>query len=117
MCDQLKLYLAFASSGLLATEFGRSLQVALKVGMSCQGCVGAVERVLKKMPGTSVSKMPMHTRSKLMFLAGFVIELDAGVESVSIDLPAQKVLVKGDVTPEAVVQQVSKTGKPTELWS
>jgi len=41
----------------------------------------------------------------------------AGVESVHIDLPSQKVLVKGNVTPEAVVQQVSKTGKPTELWS
>ena len=41
----------------------------------------------------------------------------AGVESVNIDLPSQKVLVKGNVTPEAVVQQVSKTGKPTELWT
>ena len=29
-------------------------QVALKVGMSCQGCVGAVDRVLKKMPGESL---------------------------------------------------------------
>lgn len=45
------------------------------------------------------------------------ISLHAGVESVHIDLPSQKVLVKGSVTPEAVVQQVSKTGKPTELWS
>ena len=45
------------------------------------------------------------------------ISLHAGVESVHIDLPSQKVLVKGNVTPEAVVQQVSKTGKPTELWS
>lgn len=34
----------------------RPLQVTLKVGMSCQGCVGAVERVLKKMPGVSVSR-------------------------------------------------------------
>lgn len=65
-------------------------EVALKVGMSCQGCVGAVDRVLKKMPG---------------------------VDSVTIDLPTQKVVVKGNVTPEAVVQQVSKTGKPTQLWS
>lgn len=59
----------------------------------------------------------LHTRDTLTFLAGFVIVLLAGVESVSIDLPSQKVFVKGDVTPEAVVQQVSKTGKPTELWS
>jgi Heavy-metal-associated domain len=27
------------------------LQVALKVGMSCQGCVGSVNRVLSKLEG------------------------------------------------------------------
>lgn len=39
----------------MTSDSGVALQVALKVGMSCQGCVGAVERVLKKMPGTSGS--------------------------------------------------------------
>lgn len=62
----------------------------LKVGMTCQGCVGAVDRSLKKLNG---------------------------VQSVDINLEQQKVTVKGNVTPEAVVQQVSKTGKPTELWT
>ncbi|KAG9139052.1 hypothetical protein Leryth_027377 [Lithospermum erythrorhizon] len=63
--------------------------VVLKVGMSCQGCVGAVKRVLGKMDG---------------------------VESFDIDLEEQKVTVKGNVKPEAVLQTVSKTGKKTTFW-
>ncbi|GAA0154121.1 hypothetical protein LIER_37804 [Lithospermum erythrorhizon] len=63
--------------------------VVLKVGMSCQGCVGAVQRVLGKMEG---------------------------VESFDIDLKEQKVTVKGNVQPEAVLQTVSKTGKKTSFW-
>ncbi|CDP21618.1 unnamed protein product [Coffea canephora] len=57
--------------------------------MSCQGCVGAVNRVLSKMEG---------------------------VESFDIDLKEQKVTVKGNVQPEAVLQTVSKTGKKTSFW-
>ncbi|XP_028780724.1 copper transport protein CCH [Neltuma alba] len=63
--------------------------VALKVGMSCQGCAGAVRRVLDKMEG---------------------------VESYDIDMKEQKVTVKGNVQPEAVLQTVSKTGKKTAFW-
>ncbi|KAL2549052.1 HMA domain-containing protein [Forsythia ovata] len=63
--------------------------VVLKVGMSCQGCVGAVKRVLGKMEG---------------------------VESFDIDIEQQKVTVKGNVQPEAVLQTVSKTGKATSFW-
>ncbi|KAI3458867.1 hypothetical protein Pfo_015530 [Paulownia fortunei] len=66
-----------------------SQTVELKVGMSCQGCVGAVKRVLGKMEG---------------------------VESFDIDLEKQKVTVKGNVQPEAVLQTVSKTGKATSFW-
>ncbi|MQK22661.1 heavy-metal-associated domain-containing protein, partial [Escherichia coli] len=47
-----------------------SQTVVLKVGMSCQGCVGAVNRVLGKLEG---------------------------VESFDIDLKEQKVTVKGNV--------------------
>ncbi|CAH8358527.1 unnamed protein product [Eruca vesicaria subsp. sativa] len=66
-----------------------SQTVVLKVGMSCQGCVGAVNRVLGKMEG---------------------------VESFDIDIKEQKVTVKGKVDPEAVFQTVSKTGKKTSYW-
>ncbi|KAK3001548.1 hypothetical protein RJ639_021230 [Escallonia herrerae] len=63
--------------------------VVLKVGMSCQGCVGAVKRVLGKMEG---------------------------VETFDIDFDQQKVTVKGNVQREAVLQTVSKTGKKTAFW-
>ncbi|MCD7455361.1 hypothetical protein HAX54_027977 [Datura stramonium] len=66
-----------------------SQTVVLKVGMSCQGCVGAVNRVLGKMEG---------------------------VESFDIDIKEQKVTVKGNVEPQAVFQTVSKTGKKTSFW-
>ncbi|XP_059628418.1 copper transport protein ATX1-like [Cornus florida] len=66
-----------------------SQTVVLKVGMACQGCVGAVKRVLGKMEG---------------------------VESFDIDIKEQKVTVKGNVQPEAVLQTVSKTGKKTSFW-
>ncbi|GMN52699.1 hypothetical protein TIFTF001_021845 [Ficus carica] len=57
--------------------------------MSCQGCVGAVKRVLGKLEG---------------------------VESYDIDIEQQKVTVKGNVPPETVLQTVSKTGKKTAYW-
>ncbi|KAL5213448.1 hypothetical protein ABZP36_024295 [Zizania latifolia] len=63
--------------------------VVLKVGMSCQGCAGAVRRVLTKMEG---------------------------VETFDIDMEEQKVTVKGNVKPEDVFQTVSKTGKKTSFW-
>ncbi|CAA0814377.1 Copper transport protein ATX1 [Striga hermonthica] len=66
-----------------------SQTVELKVAMSCQGCVGAVKRVLGK---------------------------TEGVESFDIDFEKQKVTVKGNVEPEAVLKAVSKTGKATSLW-
>ncbi|KAG4982891.1 hypothetical protein JHK87_027640 [Glycine soja] len=65
------------------------LTVVLKVGMSCQGCAGAVNRVLEKMEG---------------------------VESFDIDLKEQKVTVKGNVQPDEVLQAVSKSGKKTAFW-
>lgn len=63
-------------------------EVTLKVAMACQGCVGAVKRVLDKLDG---------------------------VESYDISLEQQTVTVKGNVSPEIVLEKVSKTGKKTEL--
>ena len=39
-----------------------------------------------------------------------------GVESYELDLEQQKVTVKGNVQPDAVLQTVSKTGKKTAFW-
>ncbi|VVA97133.1 unnamed protein product [Arabis nemorensis] len=57
--------------------------------MTCEGCVGAVKRVLGKMEG---------------------------VESFDVDIKEQKVTVTGKVEPAAVLQTVSKTGKKSEFW-
>ncbi|PAL76103.1 hypothetical protein CEJ83_20005, partial [Acinetobacter baumannii] len=80
---QFSSFLFFISSPAM------SQTVVLKVGMSCEGCVGAVKRVLGKMDG---------------------------VETFDIDLKEQKVTVKGNVQPDAVLQTVSKTGKKTAFW-
>jgi hypothetical protein len=39
----------------------------------------------------------------------------AGVTSYDVSLEKQQVVVKGDVTPEAVLETVRKTGKKAEL--
>ncbi|KMS98186.1 hypothetical protein BVRB_4g095130 [Beta vulgaris subsp. vulgaris] len=66
-----------------------SQTVVLNVAMTCKGCSGAVKRVLDKMEG---------------------------VESYDINLEEKKVTVTGNITPEAVLQTVSKTGKKTSYW-
>ena len=38
-----------------------------------------------------------------------------GVQSYDVSLEKQTVTVRGDVTPEAVLETVKKTGKKTEL--
>ncbi|EFJ44158.1 hypothetical protein VOLCADRAFT_82965 [Volvox carteri f. nagariensis] len=65
-------------------------EVVLKVEMMCNGCVAAVQRVLGKMEG---------------------------VESYNVSLEEQKVVVKGNVSPQDVLEKISKTGKKTELVS
>lgn len=58
--------------------------------LKVQGCVGAVRRVAEKLPG---------------------------VQSVDIDLPAQKVVVRGaNLDAAAVKAGVAKSGKATEFW-
>ncbi len=39
-----------------------------------------------------------------------------GVEDFSVDLETQKVVVKGNVEPQQVLETVAKTGKKTEFW-
>ena len=63
--------------------------MTLRVAMSCGGCSGAVERIIKKMEG---------------------------VEDYSVSLETQKVVVKGNVDPQKVLEAIAKSGKKTELW-
>jgi len=54
------------------------------VAMTCEGCSGAVERVLGK---------------------------KAGIENIKIDLPAKKVYVTSTLSSEEVLGYIKKTGK------
>ena len=62
----------------------------LKVDMMCEGCVGAVKRILGKMEG---------------------------VESFDVTLDTKKVIVTGSIEPSAVIEKLNKAGKATALWS
>ncbi|KAJ9509295.1 heavy metal-associated domain-containing protein [Haematococcus lacustris] len=64
-------------------------EVFLKVDMMCDGCVGAVKRVLSRLDG---------------------------VESVDVSLEQQKVTVKGSVSMDQLVSTIAKTGKKVEPW-
>ncbi|GAB4855055.1 hypothetical protein Ancab_023637 [Ancistrocladus abbreviatus] len=48
--------------------------------------------------------------------SAYLLYAPDGVESYDINLKEQKVTVKGNVQPEAVLQTVSKTGKKTSFW-
>lgn len=56
--------------------------------MTCEGCSGAVERVLNRLKGQ-------------------------GVEDISISLPEQKVSVKSTLSADDLLEIIKKTGKKT----
>ncbi|KHN00909.1 hypothetical protein glysoja_000577 [Glycine soja] len=108
-----------------------SQTVVLKVGMSCEGCVGAVKRVLGKLDAQPSSHCVLHSNCFLLRLSLHCVfyqlvlsstardarlEGEKGVESYDIDLKEQKVVVKGNVQPDTVLATVSKTGKKTTFW-
>lgn len=45
-----------------------------------------------------------------------VLDKMEGVESYDVNLEEKKVVVRGNITEEAVLAKVSKTGKATSLW-
>ena len=65
--------------------------------------------------GAAADSVVMH-HAPIMFLRAHR-DSCAGVQSFEVSLEEQKVTVKGDVTPEAVLEKVAKTGKKTELWT
>ncbi|CAH0721474.1 unnamed protein product, partial [Brenthis ino] len=58
------------------------------VEMTCEGCSGAVERVLNRLKGQ-------------------------GVENISISLPEQKVTVTSSLSSDQLLEVIKKTGKKT----
>ena len=68
-----------------ATQAEKVLQVS---GMTCQGCVDAVARVLSRVPGA---------------------------QGVAVDLAAGRAVVHGEAQPDALLAAVRKAGYGAEL--
>lgn len=71
--------------------------------MTCGGCSGAVERVLKKTDGECY----------LSDLRGSVPDEFAatGIESFDVSLEKQEVIVKGTIPYDTLLEKIKKTGK------
>ncbi|KAF2577570.1 hypothetical protein F2Q68_00000120 [Brassica cretica] len=87
------------------------------------GCyLGPLERFIYSWLEVKLPTLPEATRSDkdqhntLMRKLLKLLTKWTGVESFDVDLKEQKVTVKGNVEPEAVLQTVSKTGKKTSFW-
>ncbi|KAG1672846.1 hypothetical protein FOA52_004650 [Chlamydomonas sp. UWO 241] len=78
-----------SAAAAATTTAAVTTEVVLRVEMPCSGCSDAVTRVLGKMEG---------------------------VESFDVSLEEQKVTVRGNVTPQAVLEKVAKTGKKCSIW-
>lgn len=72
--------------------------------MTCSGCSGAVERVLKKTEGASYLAAHRPRAHRLTHRA-------TGVSSYDISLEKQEVIVKGSIGYELLLEKIKKTGK------
>lgn len=70
--------------------------------MTCSGCSGAIERVLKKAEGES------HSYSVSVGALRHVCE---GVSSFDVSLEKQEVLVNGSIPYDDLLEKIKKTGK------
>lgn len=80
-----------------------------EVAMTCEGCSGALERVLNKHKGmTSFIKFSPRAMSN------FHIVSDKGVTNFKIDLPGKRVEITSTLTSDELLAIVKKTGKETK---
>lgn len=75
--------------------------------MTCSGCSGAVDRVLKKTEGTLVPLLrhPQYYSAHLLQLCVL------GVSSYNISLEKQEVIVHTTVDYDTILAKIKKTGK------
>lgn len=80
------------------------------VTMSCGGCSGAIDRVLKKLDGkhAQLCSLP-HTHSSRVANPDNLSV--AGVESYEVSLEDQKAKVVTGLPYETVLEKIAKTGK------
>lgn len=79
------------------------------IAMSCGGCSGAVERVLKKLDGeiralATPSHAPLHATADSVF---------PGVKSYNVSLETQtaEIVTEDSLNYETVLEKIKKTGK------
>ena len=76
-------------------DAGQTMVYELNVGMTCDGCSGAIERILGAKPGKYFNKQApaaSQFRSVAIYLFHFVV---VEITSVQCDVAGQKVLVEG----------------------
>ncbi len=74
------------------------------VAMSCGGCSGAVERVLKKLDGKRSGPLPAATELLTLF---------KGVKSYNVSLETQtaEIVTEDSLDYDTVLEKIKKTGK------
>jgi copper chaperone len=86
------------------------------VTMTCGGCSGAVERVLKKLEGTSalyLTLIPLLDYIYNCVFCGAMLTKSTGVKeyTVSLDTQSADVTTADSVPYETVLEKIKKTGK------
>ena len=76
--------------------------------MTCGGCSGAVERVLKKTEG----RIQLYSWSGSLTNSVHVI---LGISECSVSLEKQEVLVTGTIGYDDLLAKIQKTGKEVRL--
>eukprot|EP00976_Prorocentrum_cordatum_P033635 684928-Prorocentrum_minimum.AAC.1 len=91
--------------------------VTLKVDMMCEGCAGAVRRILQKIEGR-LEHCPTHLWKRSPDDMGIICNfLLSGVENIEITVADNKVVVTGsNLDPNLLLEKVAKSGKATEMW-
>lgn len=84
------------------------------VTMTCGGCSGAVDRVLKKLDGTRTPPFPLNPGRRCISREAISTDCDfrfLGVESYEVSLEDQKAKVITGLPYETVLEKIAKTGK------
>ena len=84
-------------------------QYKFNISMSCGGCSGAVERVLKRLEGM-LARLPWLT---LSMFCNIPTDCYSGVKSFEVSLESQSatVVTEPSVTYDTILSTIKKTGK------
>ncbi|KAL8733321.1 MAG: hypothetical protein Q9166_002145 [cf. Caloplaca sp. 2 TL-2023] len=107
----------------MATQAAAPHHYKFNITMSCTGCSGAVERVLKKLEASSssLSSLPFPSPSPSPSLSLYLIiskltqdeRLPTGVKefNVSLDTQTAEIYAEEGLAYETVLEKIKKTGK------